>query len=610
MAVQLISFLLGLSALILPGIWLAKTLALGNNRVERWTYGSNLGLALATYLASATSHIDLRIFYPLWAAVAVISLVRCLKSRAPKTTDNRTLNSILTLLILLAVAFTRFAVALPQQLPHGELDPTFHLLLARKIQLTHHAINDWQPFADVTLNYPTGSHTLLVILAAFSRLPLEDVFRLLLPTLGVLSTAQIYVLARRVMSSDAGALCAAAIYGLWAWYGSLDYFRWGGLPNELAMLFFIAALSIWLDPLPAKKSIGLMAIFLAAMVLVHHHLMLVAGAIVLGILAWEALRKVFGLRAKNPHQATTPDEPAAARRLILASLLAAILISFFLIPYAAKAADLGNTGIAHTGEPPIDLLTLPSEIGRALFALSILGIALWLARRIRLHSLVAVSLITLGAMFLICEYAVPAAQAMLGKPSFTAFTPSRFLTDMNYFLPIVAAAALVYLKGTFKLPWIGVTMVILLATLLDYTNWQRLSETPLPPGFIEACHWIRDNTSPDTIVDDARDQSGRPLTNWNSYLTWRRTNIPPLPISEPWALIKPMARQIPLILSGQQKPDSPEMKIVRIIDPRAYTGEPVLWQSQKGLLVIQEWPPTNAAPDASTTQSEPTTHAN
>ena len=34
----------------------------------------------------------------------------------------------------------------------------------------------------------------------------------------------------------------AAIYGLWAWFGSIDYFRWGGLPNELAMLLFLTML--------------------------------------------------------------------------------------------------------------------------------------------------------------------------------------------------------------------------------------------------------------------------------------------------------------------------------------------------------------------------------
>ena len=53
-----------------------------------------------------------------------------------------------------------------------------------------------------------------------------------------------YVFARRLTDNSLMALYSAAIYGLWAWFGSIDYFRWGGLPNELAMLLFITMLSI------------------------------------------------------------------------------------------------------------------------------------------------------------------------------------------------------------------------------------------------------------------------------------------------------------------------------------------------------------------------------
>jgi len=141
------------------------------------------------------------------------------------------------------VGVTRFAIALPLVLPPGTLDPTFHLVLARQIQISHHAIDHW-PFAGIPLNYPTGSHVLVVVLSALAGLPLHTTFKDFIPLLGVLTTGQIYVFARRVTASPLTALYSAAIYGLWAWYGSIDYFRWGGLPNELAMLLFLAMLSI------------------------------------------------------------------------------------------------------------------------------------------------------------------------------------------------------------------------------------------------------------------------------------------------------------------------------------------------------------------------------
>ena len=75
-------------------------------------------------------------------------------------------------LVLLLVGVSRFAIALPRVLPAGPLDPTFQLILSKQIQLTHHAIDRW-PFANIPLNYPTGSNVLVVVLSGISRLPLH-----------------------------------------------------------------------------------------------------------------------------------------------------------------------------------------------------------------------------------------------------------------------------------------------------------------------------------------------------------------------------------------------------------------------------------------------------
>src|SRR5208282_3184208 len=83
-------------------------------------------------------------------------------------------------LVILLVGVTRFAALLPQTFPRG-WDPSFHMILAEKIRLTHHAIDDWSPFETAELNYPTGSHVLIVLISSLSKLPLQIVFKDLIP---------------------------------------------------------------------------------------------------------------------------------------------------------------------------------------------------------------------------------------------------------------------------------------------------------------------------------------------------------------------------------------------------------------------------------------------
>ena len=86
----------------------------------------------------------------------------------------------------------------------------------------------------------------LVALANLSGLPLHAVFRLFIPALGVLTTAQVYLFATRATKSPSIGLGAAIAYGFWAWFGSIDSYRWGGLPNEMGMLLLMWALSVLL----------------------------------------------------------------------------------------------------------------------------------------------------------------------------------------------------------------------------------------------------------------------------------------------------------------------------------------------------------------------------
>jgi hypothetical protein len=567
MAMELIRFLAGILVVLIPGICLARYFSLGNNFLERCTNGSSLGLALAVYLASAASHVDLRWFYPLWGCFALVAVVAWITSLRRPVSSGESGTQVWMLVVLLLVAVSRFALALPQQLPPGSLDPTFHLILIKKIQIAQHSISDWSPFADVKLNYPTGSHVLIVVLAAMARLPLHTTFKDLIPFLGILTTAQIYVFARAAINKPSIALYSAAAYGLWAWYGSIDYFRWGGVPNELGMLMFMAMLSLWLER-PRRAGLIAMAVLYASAVLAHHHLMVVSGAILLFLI----VREFFG------------DKQGASWKSLAIPIAAAILLdAFFLAPYAMRIGSLHSTGIVSGGEYILPLSSLPREFGYVLALLATVGIFLCVARKVYCPPIVAIPSFALAIMFIIGEDVIPLTLRAMHRDAFTFFTPSRFLGDLNYFLPIFAGIAVWFVAEKIRIPqWITMLLVFA-ASLADWNQWKFMADLDvLPPQFLQACDWIQHNTPPSTIVDNPE--------RWTTYLCWRRSDGMPFPISEPAMNFHPESERIPLIMSGKIPPDAPDMMIVAIRDQRSNAAGPVLWSDPSGLVVVREWP--------------------
>jgi hypothetical protein len=561
MAVEFLCFIGGALIVLIPGIWLAGALSLGSNRIERWATGSSIGLAMAVFVASAVSHVDLRTFYPAWAIIALACLIAWMKSSRPIASAADGSVQIWMVLILLLVGISRFAMALPRILPAGPFDPTFQLILSKQIQITHHAIDHW-PFANIPLNYPTGSNVLVVVLSGLSRLPLHTTFKDLIPLLGVLTTAQMYVFARRMTDNSLMALYSAAIYGLWAWFGSIDYFRWGGLPNELAMLLFITMLSVGGS---SRGSTLAMAICFAATVLVHHHVMVVSSIILLLIILWQWFH----------------GKPW--RSLAIAMAAGFLLDAFFLLPYALHLANFGSTGMVNSGEDPLPLLNLPHQFGYALICVAAFGVVLYLARIIPCPPIVGIASFALLGMFVIGEDIIPMTLRALHRTAFTFFTPSRFLTDLNYFLPIFAAGALLFLQRRIRIPLWAVMCFVLAAPLADYSGWMDMfSLYNLPPQLIDACDWIQRNTPPNTMVDNKG--------AWMTYLCWREPAHIALPVSEPTADYHEAGDRIPLIVAGKLPPDSPDIMIVRIGDVGSTGGKPILWRDESGAAVLREWP--------------------
>ena len=223
-------FLLGVLLVIVPGICSWTWSFPRDSAEQRLAWGSVLGIGAAVYLANVCAFGQLSWFYPLWAGLLILSVgsfaLRPGKLRVslwnpsegaagsathassapaniPETEANvhpalSTLHEAdwssklaaspkrVLVLLLLLIALVEIASVRRQVVPPG-FDPSFHLLLAKKIALTNHIIRDWQPFENATLNYPLGSHYLIVLFGGFCGLPLPRVFQLLMVTLSLLS---------------------------------------------------------------------------------------------------------------------------------------------------------------------------------------------------------------------------------------------------------------------------------------------------------------------------------------------------------------------------------------------------------------------------------------
>lgn len=421
-------------------------------------------------------------------------------------------------LVLGLVFISRFAAASMHQFPLG-WDPVFHLLLAKKILLTNTLITDWRPFRDIGLNYPIGTHNLLVFFTVVTGAPLELVFNALIPFLGVINTWQIFAMVRRVTSRDDYGIYGAFAYGMLALYGSIDYYRWGGLPNQLGMTFLLGALQLLAAAPSRYGQISMAALFLAAIPLTHHHVMISAGVIgalyVLGLIYEKRRREV--------------------RSSFVVGLCAAVLASPFLWSYLARAHTVGQTNIMAFSEDISDPMLIPDRLGYAFFALALYGFWGYKRRLVRFERQATFVGIAAGlfGLFLLLGYVVPlTTQVILGR-QISPFTPSRFLTDAAYFLSLPAAFGIVLLRDKTRWSTVRLSIVLLVLALSNKDQWRELfKRVPVAPELVTAYRWI-EREAPRNVVLCDQDRRWGPHGSWANYLTWHQTARTPVPISEP-----------------------------------------------------------------------------
>jgi hypothetical protein len=394
------------------------------------------------------------------------------------------------------------------EIPQG-FDPAFHTLIAQKILDSGTIPTDWLPFEPVKLNYPVGTHLLLAETARITGVPVHVVFKDVFPILACLTTAALYCVALRILGSPRAAWYAAVVYSFLAVWGSLDYYRWGGLPNLLGMLFLLGLVETALAS-RRRFTVPLFALLLASLIISHHHGALCAVLLFLGYASFStALGK--GL--------------AAPARTMLAGFALGVLACFVpLLSYARAAGEIGRTSVLEFYEPLISLGNAAVDLGVPLAIFGTLGtIALFRAPR-RAETLFLAFWITMFfAAFALLEYVYRFGAYVLEREFYTAFTPSRFLTDLAYPLSIAAGYALCELTQNLK------RSVASFAVLAGALIWCGVIVAPQcveadPEVDVAAFRWIASHAETNALVVSE--------SRWAPYFTRRETAYTPLPASE------------------------------------------------------------------------------
>jgi hypothetical protein len=455
-----------------------------------------------------------------------------------------------TVLLLAILGISAAITSLPlaaHAIPQG-WDPSFHVLLASTTIATGH-LPTWTPYEQIPLNYPYGPHIFIAEISLLTGIAPDQVFGVLLNLLTPLATGlALYTFARQVWCLGSAALGAVAAYALLGNWGSLDYGRWGGLPNALGFLLLLAFLAVFFARGHSLTRVLVGGVLLGAIPLAHHHVMLTTALLLIGYGVY------LGARALT-HRSQSGRNVARRhlRRLGLMALVASVTVSYYAVPYALHARDVQNSEVLRYPDHFTGLLF--ERNGWLLWALAGFGsVALAIFRHPPMNTLfarrrtgaLAFSLVASALLlvaFLLGYYGYRAYSLRVYHQPYAAFTPTRFLTDLTYLLAVFAGPPLALLwrwageiswrRGAWWSPVTrsalrGTIALSLIATAVVTIQSQFVAnEGHLQPGEAAAFAWIQHHTPANAVVVNLG-----PTNRWAPYFTRREVTTTPVPVSE------------------------------------------------------------------------------
>ena len=520
--VDLLKTTLALGALVFPGVLCVILL----DRRSPWPAILSLGSALGLSVTTLGGYHALRAGIPFlvfvaaqWIVVAGLAVTVGLSRRRGRVVDERQSEARPSggggwlLAGLLVLVFVSRAVPLFfGSLPLGS-DPSFHAIIAQKILLTQAIPTDWQPFEAVALNYPVGTHLLIAEISRAVGLPVPLVFKCLFPIIACLTTLSVHSCALRLLGPKAvmEARLAALSFGFLAIWGSVDSYRWGGLPNALGMLLLLSLVElVWHEQ--RVVAIGIFSVIFAALVVVHHHAALCAGLLLAGHVMFTTLiaRRITSSSAR-----------------IIAGLAGATVLAILpLMTYLRGGGEVGRTSVLRFYEPLVTIWSGLSQLGSPLVALGMLGIILVTRGAIDERRLfLAWWLALLFGAFVLFGDAWRFAALALDGGFYAAFTPSRFLTNLAQPLAIAAGVALTWLAGFIRegsSRRLALGGIVIGAHLFAIPPLREQCEAP--DVDVAALTWLGAHAEPDAFIVAQ--------SPWAPFFTWRETAFTPLPASE------------------------------------------------------------------------------
>lgn len=547
--------------LLAPGLIWAWWCYPAPDAATRLTVGLGIGLAFQMHISAllaagpGITTVSVAAATAAGGALAALFAWRSGRPRIPRLSRG---TGALTAQIVGIVAATTALRLVPlafQEIPRG-WDPSFHSLLASTTVRTGR-LPTWAPFEPIPSNYPYGPHVLTAQISLLSGISVDAVFAVLLN--GVVPAATglaLYAFARRVLQRHGAALAAVAAYGLLGDLGSINYGLWGGLPNALGCLLLLVFLTVLFAPGFEWWRVVIGGLLLGAIPLAHHHVMLTAFLLLAayaGYLAWRWLAR----------QADRPATLRAAWRLALTGGVALVSVAYYLVPIVVRAREVQGTSVLRYYDYEFSLVAN----GALLWVLALAGAPL-VDRRLgprqggngasgRARAFVAAASATLLLAYLLGYYGYRAYSLRRYNQPYTAFTPSRFLTDLTLFLALYAGIPLAALwrmgarrswlairlaksrlfagaLGTALRAGLRVAIVLALAATGITLMLQQVMPAPdypdpghLAPGEAAAFTWLRTQTPANTLVMNL-DPNGR----WAPYFTQREVWHTPVPTSE------------------------------------------------------------------------------
>lgn len=547
--------------LVAPGLIWAWWCYPAPDAVTRLAVGLGIGVAFQMHISAllaagpGITGVSVAAATVCGGALATVLAWRSRRPRIPRLSRRTVALSAQIAGVVAATTTLRLVPLAFQEIPRG-WDPSFHSLLASTTVATGR-LPTWAPFEPIPSNYPYGPHVLMAQITLVSGIPVHVVFAVLLN--GVVPAATglaLYAFGRRVLQGHGPALASVAAYGLLGYLGSIDYGGWGGLPNALGFFLVLVVLTVLFTPGFDWWRVIVGGVLLGAVPLAHHHVLLTTVLLLAaytGYLAWRW----------TTHKAARPVTLRAARRLAATGVVAVLSVAYYLVPFAARALEVPDTSVLRYTDHDFSL----AANGVLLWALALAGAPLVDRRRGvrrgdagasgRARAFVVAASATLLLAYLLGYYGYRAYSLRRYHQPYTAFTPSRFLTDLTLFLALYAGIPLAALwrlgardawqtsklaklrlvsgpLGTLVRMSLRATLVLVLAVTGIVFMWQQLLPAPgyatpghLAAGEAAAFAWVRMHTPSNTLVMNLD-----PNARWAPYFTQREVWQTPVPVSE------------------------------------------------------------------------------